>query len=74
MKYGSVTKRDLYDAIRITKTVKNQSSKLVIPDMGDSNDWIIVRVGDASNRTNGDVCPAMILYYYRSYVNIDYFA
>ena len=55
MKYGSATKRDLYDAIRMTKMIKNQSSKLVIPDMGDSNDWIIVGVGDASNRTNGDV-------------------
>ena len=37
------------------KLVKSQMTKLVIPDLGHHEDWIIVGIGDASNRSNNDI-------------------
>ena len=50
-KYGSATKRDLIKAIKTIKRVKEQPTELTLPDIGEIEDWILVGVTDASNKT-----------------------
>ena len=50
-KFGGTTKRDLIKAIKITKRVKEQSTELTLPNIGEVEDWILVGVKDASNKS-----------------------
>lgn len=54
-KYGSATKRDLTKAIKMIRKVKEEPTNLTLPDIGDINDWILVGVSDASNKTVNQV-------------------
>ena len=54
-KYGTATKSHLYKAIRMLKLAKEQSTKIVIPDMGDIKDWILVGVADASHKSKNEL-------------------
>ena len=54
-KYGSATKRDLTKAIKMIRKVKEEPTNLTLPDIGDINDWILVGVTDASNKTVNQV-------------------
>ena len=54
-KYGSATKRDLIKAIKTIKRVKEESTELTLPDIGDIDDWILVGVTDASNKSLNNV-------------------
>ena len=50
-KYGSATKRDIFKANKIVKRVKEEETILTLPDIGDIEDWILVGVTDASNKS-----------------------
>ena len=52
-KYGSATKRDLLTAIKLLKSAKQESTKFVIPNLGDINEWILVGISDASHKKEG---------------------
>ena len=48
MKYGKATKRDLRDANKKLKFVKNDTTRMVYPGLGCLQDWIIVGLSDAA--------------------------
>ena len=50
-KYGSATKRDLLQVIKIMKRIKEESTVLTIPNIGDIKDWILLGVTDGSNKS-----------------------
>ena len=50
-KYGSATKRDLFKANKMVKRVKEEETNITLPDIGDIEDWILVGVTDASNKS-----------------------
>ena len=50
-KYGSATKRDILKVIKIMKHLKEESTTLTIPDIGEPEDWILLGVTDASNKS-----------------------
>ena len=50
-KYGGATKRDLITAIKNTKKIKEQSTELTLPNIGKIEEWILVGVTDASNKS-----------------------
>jgi len=49
-KYGNATKQDLMKAIKLLQKAKRVSTKIVIPDMGDTKDWILVAYSDAATK------------------------
>ena len=53
-KYGSATKRDLLQVIKILKRIKEESTVLTIPNIGDIKDWILLGVTDGSNNNNNN--------------------
>ena len=54
-KYGSATKSHLYQAIRLLKRAKEETTRIVIPDMGREEDWILVGVADASHKSKNEL-------------------
>ena len=54
-KYGSATKRDMIKAVKMIRKVKDESTTLTLPDIGDIDDWILVGVTDASNKTASQI-------------------
>ena len=54
-KYGSATKRDLFKAIKIVKRIKQEDTTMTLPDIGDIENWILVGVTDASNKSVNNV-------------------
>ena len=54
-KYGSATKRDLFKAIKIVKRIKQEDTTMTLPDIGNIEDWILVGVTDASNKSVNNV-------------------
>ena len=50
-KYGSATKRDLFKAIKMAKRVKEEETIMTLPNIGKIEDWILVGVTDASNKS-----------------------
>ena len=54
-KYGSAIKRDLVKAIKTINRAKQESTELTLPDIGEIDDWILVGVTDASNKTVNNV-------------------
>ena len=49
-KYGNATKQDLMKAVKLLQKVKRVSTKIIIPDMGDNQDWILVAYSDAATK------------------------
>ena len=52
-RFGKATKSDLYTAIRLLRKAKQESTKMVIPDIGPVSEWLIVGYSDASSRSGG---------------------
>ena len=50
-KYGNATKRDIFKVIKIMKRLKEESTTLTIPNIGEVKDWILLGVTDASNKS-----------------------
>ena len=54
-KNGKATKSDMTQLVKIIKRVKEESNKIVIPNIGEPEDWILAGVVDASHRTSGNL-------------------
>merc|ERR1712101_19937 len=54
-KNGKATKSDMTQLVKIIKKVKEESNKIVIPNLGEPEDWILAGVVDASHRTSGNL-------------------
>ena len=54
-KNGKATKSDMTQLAKIIKKVKEESNKIVIPNLGEPEDWILAGVVDASHRTSGNL-------------------
>ena len=54
-KNGKATKSDMTQLVKIIKKVKEESNKIVIPNLGEPEDWILAGVVDASHRTSGSL-------------------
>ena len=56
-KYGHATKSDFTQAVKLLKQAKLESTRYVIPDIGKEEDWILLGVTDASNKSSGSLFP-----------------
>lgn len=54
-RYGKATKSDFTTAVRLIKRAKAESTDLVIPNLGESGDWLLVGISDASNKTSNEI-------------------
>ena len=54
-RYGNATKSNMTQVVKIIKRVKEESNDIVIPNLGEPEDWILVGVVDTSYRTSGGV-------------------
>ena len=54
-KYGSATKRDLLKAIKLLRRVKEEDTRLTLPNIEEIEDWILVGVTDASKKSANEV-------------------
>ena len=52
---GKATKSDMTQLIKIIKKIKQDSNKIVIPNLGEPEDWILAGIVDASHRTSGNL-------------------
>ena len=50
-RYGKATKSDFTQAAKLLKKAKEESSKMLIPNIGAMEDWTLVAVSDASNKS-----------------------
>ena len=55
-KFGSATMRDLLKANKMVKRVKEEETNITLPDIGDIEDWILVGVTDANNKSVSQLC------------------
>ena len=56
-KYGNATKSDFTRAVKLLNQAKQETTRYVIPDLGDEKDWILLGVTDASNKSSGSIFP-----------------
>ena len=54
-RYGKATKSDLTQAIKLIRRAKSESTECLIPNIGKPEEWILVGVSDASNKTSNNV-------------------
>ena len=54
-RYNKATKSDLTAVIKLIKRAKEDTTEIVIPDIGQPEEWILVGVVDASHRTGGNL-------------------
>ena len=54
-RYGKATKSDLTRAVKLLKKAKIDRSGMIIPNLGDIQDWLIVGISDASNKSASEV-------------------
>ena len=54
-RYGKATKSDLTRAVRMIKKAKEEPTDLIIPNIGKIEDWILVGISDASNKSASEV-------------------
>ena len=52
---GKATKSDMTQLMKIIKKIKQDSNKIVIPNLGEPEDWILAGVVDASHKTSGNL-------------------
>ena len=54
-RYGKATKSELIQAINLLKKAREESTEIVIPDIGLPEEWILVGVADASHRKGAEL-------------------
>ena len=54
-RYGKATKSDFTTAVKLIKQAMIESTDLLMPNLGDSGDWILVGISDASNKTSNEI-------------------
>ena len=54
-RYGKATKSDLTQITKLIKRAKEETTEVVIPNIGKPEDWILAGVVDASHRTSGNL-------------------
>ena len=54
-KYGKATKSDMKQAVKLVKKIKEIPNNIVIPNLGEPEDWMLAGVVNASHRTSGNV-------------------
>ena len=54
-KYGRATKSDMTQVVKLVRKVKEIPNNIIIPNLGEPEDWLLVGVVNASHRTSGNV-------------------
>ena len=54
-RYGKATKSDITTAVKLIIRAKAESTDLTIPNLGNSEDWFLVGISDASNKTRNKI-------------------
>ena len=54
-RYNKATKSDLTQVVKLIKRAKEETTEIVIPNVGQPEQWILVGVVDASHRTSGNL-------------------
>ena len=54
-RYNKATKSDMTQATRLIKRAKEEPTEIIIPNVGQPEEWILVGVVDASHRTSGNL-------------------
>ena len=54
-RYNRATKSDMKTATRLIREAKEETTEIIIPNIGEPEDWILVGVVDASHRTSGNL-------------------
>ena len=54
-RYGRATKSDMTQLVKLIRKVKEIPNNIVIPNLGEPEDWMLAWVVNASHRTSGNV-------------------
>ena len=54
-RYGKATKSDITRAVKLINRAKVESTEMIIPNLGDIQDWLIVGISDASNKSASEI-------------------
>ena len=54
-RYGKAIKSDLTRVVKLITRAKAESSAMIIPNLGDMQDWLIVGISDASNKSASEI-------------------
>ena len=54
-RYGKATKSDMTQVTKIIRRVKEEPTDIIIPNLGEPEEWILAGVVDASHRTSGSL-------------------
>ena len=54
-RYNKATKSDMTTAVKLIRKAKEETTEIVIPNIGQPEKWILVGVVDASHRTSGNL-------------------
>ena len=54
-RYNKATKSDMTTAVKLIKKAKEETTEIVIPNIGEPEKWILVGVVDASHRSSGNL-------------------
>ena len=52
---GKATKSDMTQLMKVVKKIKQDSNRIIIPNLGEPEDWILAGIVDASHRTSGNL-------------------
>ena len=54
-RYGKATKSDFTRAAKLITKAKADKNELIIPNLGDTEDWLLVGISDASNKSTNEI-------------------
>ena len=54
-RYGKATKSDMTQVVKIIRRAKEEPTDIIIPNLGEPEEWILAGVVDASHRTSGSL-------------------
>ena len=54
-RYGKATKSDFTRASKLMTKAKADKNELIIPNLGDIEDWLLVGISDASNKSTNEI-------------------
>ena len=54
-RYNKATKSDMTQVVKLIRKAKDETTEIVIPNIGQPEEWILVGVVDASHRTSGNL-------------------
>ena len=54
-RYGKATKSDMTQVAKIIRRAKEEPTDIIIPNLGEPEEWILAGVVDASHRTSGSL-------------------